>query len=377
MSFSEQEIEEFKAEALELLDVAEKSLLSLDAGAELTSAFDAVFRGFHNLKGAAGVMELTKLQAHTHELENILMGFKGAGSIPKEYISLFLRGIDAAKVLLANGDIQFNYSVSSASVADTPTQPTPDEKQDVPNEALNEFFVECEELVERISACLQSVEAGDSSRDCVDGLYRDIHSLKGSAYLFSYTKLGDLAHAMESSLEKVRAGTHMPSKNLLNGLFKSLAMIERLVQSAKVGTSNSEIEAAVPKIAVILQTIAERLDKVPEEKPSSAAQQAVPKTEETVSPPKEKDTESTNSIRVSVALLDNLMTLMGEMVLVRNQVLQFSNRSEDLEFLSMSKRLNVVTSEIQGEMMKTRMQPIGNILSKFNRVVRGSFPRAR
>jgi two-component system chemotaxis sensor kinase CheA len=73
---------------------------------------------------------------------------------------------------------------------------------------------------------------------------------------------------------------------------------------------------------------------------------------------------------VPVSLLDNLMTLMGEMVLVRNQVLQFSNKSEDLEFLSMSKRLNVVTTEIQGEMMKTRMQPIGNVLTKFNRVVR-------
>src|SRR5690606_23939744 len=80
--------------------------------------------------------------------------------------------------------------------------------------------------------------------------------------------------------------------------------------------------------------------------------------------------ENASSIRVPVALLDNLMTLMGEMVLVRNQVLQYSNKTEDLEFLSMSKRLNVVTSEIQEEMMKTRMQPIGNVLSKFTRVVR-------
>jgi chemotaxis protein histidine kinase CheA len=84
----------------------------------------------------------------------------------------------------------------------------------------------------------------------------------------------------------------------------------------------------------------------------------------------DKEKDSASSIRVPVALLDNLMTLMGEMVLVRNQVLQFSNHSEDLDFLNLSKRLNVVTSEIQGEMMKTRMQPIGNILNKYNRVVR-------
>ena len=85
---------------------------------------------------------------------------------------------------------------------------------------------------------------------------------------------------------------------------------------------------------------------------------------------KDRDSEAATSIRVPVALLDNLMTLMGEMVLVRNQVLQYSNQSEDLEFLNMSKRLNIVTSEIQGEMMKTRMQPLGNVFSKFSRVVR-------
>lgn len=96
MSFSEEEIEEFKAEALELLDVAEKSLLALDGGAAFQSTFDNVFRSFHNLKGASGMMELLDLQAHTHGLENILMPFKTKTSMPKNYVSFFLRGIDGA-----------------------------------------------------------------------------------------------------------------------------------------------------------------------------------------------------------------------------------------------------------------------------------------
>ena len=58
------------------------------------------------------------------------------------------------------------------------------------------------------------------------------------------------------------------------------------------------------------------------------------------------------------------------MVLVRNQVLQYANKSDHLEFQNLSQRLDVVTSEIQGEVMKTRMQPIGNVLTKFQRVVR-------
>ena len=64
------------------------------------------------------------------------------------------------------------------------------------------------------------------------------------------------------------------------------------------------------------------------------------------------------------------MTLVGEMVLVRNQVLQYSSKTDDLAFLSLSQKLDAVTSELQDETMKTRMQPIGNILSKFQRVVR-------
>ena len=76
------------------------------------------------------------------------------------------------------------------------------------------------------------------------------------------------------------------------------------------------------------------------------------------------------TVRVPVPLLDKLMSIVGEMVLVRNQVLQFAIRQDDFEFSNLSQRLDLVTSEMQGEVMKTRMQPIGNVLSKFQRVVR-------
>ena len=89
-----------------------------------------------------------------------------------------------------------------------------------------------------------------------------------------------------------------------------------------------------------------------------------------VTQPQTDSSEAVSTIRVPVSLLDKLMTLMGEMVLVRNQVLQYSNQNDDLEFLNLSQRLDQVTSELQGEVMKTRMQPIGNVLSKFQRVVR-------
>jgi two-component system, chemotaxis family, sensor kinase CheA len=76
------------------------------------------------------------------------------------------------------------------------------------------------------------------------------------------------------------------------------------------------------------------------------------------------------TIRVGVTLLDRLMTLVGELVLARNQLLQFSNSTQDTGFQAVSQRMNLIATELQEEVMKTRMQPIGNIWNKFPRTVR-------
>ncbi len=391
MSFSAQEIEEFKVEATELLDVAEKSLLELDKDGDFKDCFDSVFRGFHNLKGAAGMMEFTALQAHTHELESIWMSFKDKQSIPKNYVTFFCRGIDASRLLLAGEMVTFDYHIEDAEAATSevykPIELLKEKSSladELPESAIDEFLVECDEILDIVSSKLQLMEKGVFDKSVLDDLYRNVHSLKGSAYLFSFNNLGDIAHAMESSLEKVRNGTHSPSSQLLNFLFKSLEVVEAMLKRMKARESD---EAFIPVIQVIVKALhkaseflieTEAKTSVQIDEPSSSLPPEARVNEDailTMPAPqvhgsKEKEPEGLGSIRVPVSLLDSLMTLMGEMVLVRNQVLQYSNKTDDLEFLSMSKRLNVVTSEIQGEMMKTRMQPIGNVLEKFNRVVR-------
>lgn len=399
MSFSHEELEEFKAEAFDLLDTAEKSLLSLDQGAEFRPMFDSIFRCFHNLKGSAGMMELNELQSHTHELENILMQFKGADSLPKEYIGLFLRGVDATRSILNGETVNFNFDVNANvekteelksesqnkieavpatqenknSTKETSIEESKEAEPQVPASALGEFLAECDETIERVSKYLQKIENNTYTKETIDSLYRDVHSMKGSAYLFSFNVLGDLTHAMESSLEKIREGTHLPSCDLLNVLFKSVTVVEKILSDIKTKSTDQGSAKLVAKAVEALNHVASRLEEAsPEKKQEKAKELVVTPNQQTKSAKSEspKDNEALSSIRVGVSLLDNLMTLMGELVLARNQVLQYANKMEDLEFQNMSKRLNVITSEIQGEMMKTRLQPIGNILSKFNRVVR-------
>ncbi|MGB8759590.1 MAG: chemotaxis protein CheA, partial [Candidatus Sulfotelmatobacter sp.] len=76
------------------------------------------------------------------------------------------------------------------------------------------------------------------------------------------------------------------------------------------------------------------------------------------------------TIRVGVTLLDRLMNLVGELVLARNQLLQVAGNTEDAGLQAVSQRLNLIATELQGEVMKTRMQPIGNIWGQFPRTVR-------
>ena len=369
MAFDEQDLNEFKTEAFEILDVAEKNLFLLESGGEFRPSFDAVFRALHNLKGASGMMELLVLQAHVHELESIFMNFKEKTEIPSGHIHFFLRGIDAARSILEGQEIQFSYQVETKA-----TQSNTEPSQASPS-ALDEFLSESLEIVERASKHLRSIESKNYTKEIINDLYREIHSLKGAFFLFNYNDLGSVIHNMESSLEYLRDGMHSPSAELINQFFEVMAFVENALAEIKDKGKLKENLEQITKLNRELKSASNQMNNTSEAQSMKKEVEVSPKHKEksntTVEATPEKESDSSaSSIRVPVSLLDHLMTLVGEMVLVRNQVLQFSNDTDDLNFLNLSKRLNSVTSEIQGEMMKTRMQPIGNVLTKYHRVVR-------
>lgn len=113
MELGEKETNEFKIEAFELLEAAEKSLLALENGADFKPNYDLIFRTFHNLKGASGLMDFAQLQTHMHQLENILTGLANEGQIQKETIDFFLKGIDAAKLILEGKPTEFSIELAA------------------------------------------------------------------------------------------------------------------------------------------------------------------------------------------------------------------------------------------------------------------------
>lgn len=120
MGFTAEEIKEFLTEASELLDGAEKGLLALDQGALFSKEYDAIFRAFHSIKGAAGMMEMQRLQQHMHQLENIFTEQKAKSSLAKPYIEFFLKGVDAARGILEGKQVSFEYQIKQTTDVTAP-----------------------------------------------------------------------------------------------------------------------------------------------------------------------------------------------------------------------------------------------------------------
>ena len=279
--------------------------------------------------------------------------------------------------------------------------------------AMGEFFSECEEILLRISSLLTKIESQELSPEAIDSLYRDVHTLKGSSQLFGFQKIGLIAHAIEASLEPVRRNNTKLERNFVDQVFKSLDLIDKILKNPKRDLENDptlhdELLDILPKLITlsnkrfgtefelthsmvptedtkvsnlpVMNIISELVPKpkTSKEKTMSESNQLAPDNQEAIFRPKtekaagggdEQQLES-STIRVHVSLLDKLMNLVGEMVLARNQVLQFARTSENNEFLNLTQRLDLVTTELQDNVMRTRMQPIGSVFTKFQRVVR-------
>jgi two-component system chemotaxis sensor kinase CheA len=273
-------------------------------------------------------------------------------------------------------------------------------------DVIKDFLVESYEGLDQLDRDLVVLEEDPTSRATLASVFRTIHTVKGTCGFLGYGKLESVAHVGESLLSRLRDGELTLTPDITSALLamvdairEMLASIERdrnegggdysnliealtLLQKAKqeaeetaevaadalaagepVGAP-SEPEAPVafePAAAVVAVKAAEAVPSaVHAEPPASSGEPDV----------RAPGASETSSIRVDVGLLDRLMNLVGELVLARNQILQCRSSTEDPAFSATAQRLNLITSELQEGVMKTRMQPIGNVWSKFPRVVR-------
>ena len=299
------------------------------------------------------------------------------------------------------------------------------------DDLLQEFLTETTESMDTLDVELVKLEQNPNDPALLGNIFRLVHTVKGTCGFLGLPRLELVAHAGENVLGKVRDGVLVVTPEAVSLVLESLDRIKELLTALEATEHEPEGDdsdliarlnafadgAAAPAPAPVAaaaapeepaeEGAAEDTDELqaafdaaeytgpgevptpqesheepkaaaappatksnvpaPAAKKAPAAQAAEPKGE--VGAPKEGSSVAA-SIRVNVDLLENLMTMVSELVLTRNQLLQLLRAQQESEFTAPLQRLSHVTSELQEGVMKTRMQPIGNAWAKLPRIVR-------
>jgi two-component system chemotaxis sensor kinase CheA len=274
------------------------------------------------------------------------------------------------------------------------------------DDLLREFVTETNESLDVVDVELVRFEQDPNNAKILDNIFRLVHTIKGTCGFLGLPRLEALAHAAETLMGKFRDGAPASSeavtlilatidriKIILESLESEqrepegadddlIASLEGMVDRISVGGAKPESEHSVGTLVhqVLERPLREGEDTLDDlerafrntateaepaksPKPAATAVDAAVKEDET-------GKSANQSIRVTVDTLEHLMTMVSELVLTRNQLLEIVRRHEESEFKTPLQRLSNVTAELQEGVMKTRMQPIGNAWQKLPRIVR-------
>lgn len=241
-----------------------------------------------------------------------------------------------------------------------------------------DLVVESLENLDRFDRDLLAMEQGEATPDTLNSMFRSIHTLKGTSGCLGLSRIEKLAHAGENLLSALRDGRLAPHAEMITTLLSCAdglrAMLGRIQEQGDEGDFDQSAlmadlqrlhdatarEAAPPKAVYGLFSDDDEPPAGEESKAAGAARQTAAKA---------APLAAESAIRVDVGQLDTLMDLVGELVLARNQIVQLAAQKESA-LTSATQRLNHITTKLQENVMKTRMQPIGNVWSRFPRVVR-------
>ncbi len=275
------------------------------------------------------------------------------------------------------------------------------------DELLRDFLTETNESIDVVDVELVRFEHDPNNAKILDNIFRLVHTIKGTCGFLGLPRLEALTHAAEALMGNFRDGASVTSdavtlilatidriKMLLDRLERSQAeeagddhdLIVQLsrMAAAHAGGQHGGAAKSAPHPTLVQHSPAaaarlgraspDELAPAPGRAPAAAA---APKSiapenagEGADAEDRSSDKIATKSIRVHVDTLEHLMTMVSELVLTRNQLLEIVRRHEDSEFKAPLQRLSNVTAELQEGVMKTRMQQIGVAWQKLPRIVR-------
>ncbi|MDP5254780.1 MULTISPECIES: chemotaxis protein CheA [unclassified Vibrio] len=406
-------LQDFLIEAGEILELLSEQLVELENNPEDKDLLNAIFRGFHTVKGGAGFLSLTELVDTCHGAENVFDILRnGQRQVTANLMDTMLKALDtinnqfqavqerepleaAEPDLLAElhrlsnpqteDEIEAAASESTKAAVDEPvsvTEPSSSpsdshiDANSIDDISEDEFERLLDELHGKgsapgrvaepaVAAPAPVSESGDITDDEFEKLLDELHGVGNSP-----TSTTPSAEVKEPSAPKSlspSASAPIDSESVNSDLMTDEEFEKLLdeLHGAGKGPSIEELEmatkAAEPVPAGVKPKPAETqsvVKKAPEPKASESKTAAV------------KKPQADATVRVDTSTLDTIMNMVGELVLVRNRLLSLGLNSNDEEMSKAVANLDVVTADLQGAVMKTRMQPIKKVFGRFPRVVR-------
>src|SRR5574344_1248417 len=349
----EEILQDFIVEAGEIIENLNEQLVQIEKTPDDKDLLNAIFRGFHTVKGGAGFLQLTNLVTICHAAESLFDELRN-GRIPMspdlmdavlqaydEITSMFDAVKNGAQPEAPNPDLidRLHALASGQAVAAATPAPAPEPEPEP----------EPEPVVEQAPAADDNSSIDDSTEEEFEALLDQLHG-KGHAPGADDAKdsNGDITDAdFEKMLENVEEQTHAKEK-------------QQKAHELKVASGedyNKANEAAKATPAPKAETPKAEAPKAPAKSENKGAEG-------------KSAAEADTTVRVDTKVLDDIMNLVGELVLVRNRLVNMASRRADQEMSKAISNLDVVTGELQNSVMKTRMQPVKKVFGRFPRVVR-------
>ncbi|MBP5956799.1 chemotaxis protein CheA [Pseudomonas anatoliensis] len=435
MSFGADEeiLQDFLVEAGEILEQLSEQLVELESRPDDADLLNAIFRGFHTVKGGAGFLQLNELVECCHIAENVFdILRKGERRVDSELMDVVLEALDAVNgmftevrerspitaatpELLAalarlaepqaadavaveevveapvaesdSGDITDNEfeqlldslnavkaqaEAPAAAAAPAATEAASDEITDAEFESLldqlhgkGQFAVDAVAPAAAAPAAPAKGDSSDITDDEFEALLDQLHG-KGN---FAVDALESAIAAVPAPAAPAAAaaGSDLISDHEFESLLDELHGKGKFTE---VGTASAGSTAAVAMPAAKAPAAAPKpAPKAESPKPAAAAAPA-PARAPAAPPPEKPASEAETTVRVDTARLDEIMNMVGELVLVRNRLVRLGLNSGDEAMQKAVSNLDVVTADLQTAVMKTRMQPIKKVFGRFPRLVR-------
>ena len=392
MSFDMDEdiLQDFLVEAGEILELLQEQLVELENNPDDANLLNAIFRGFHTVKGGAGFLSLTELVDACHGAENVFDILRtGKRRVTPELMDVILQSLDSINAMFVEVQNRQPLTPASPAILDALHHYSePETAGSVPPKVQTAAPAKPEPVAAATPSASQSDNIDDITEEEFDRMMDELHGKNGSP---------TTAHTQAAAPAQTASGDDITDDEfeaILDQLHGKGAFIPDTAAKAEVkpaapaaaAKADDEIDDA--EFEALLDQLHGK-GQAPVAKDTTAANTAAPAaaapvetkaavTENRGAPAPAADkaaaaqqaAQAETTVRVDTKRLDQIMNMVGELVLVRNRLVSLSGTVQNEEMSKAISNLDVVTADIQGAVMKTRMQPIKKVFGRFPRVVR-------